>query len=219
MWGPSDGSRVGDFVVPSEHDVRQRAVICRDCWFFQEMSCALANPTDGVCANKRPVQGRRTSSARAVTQQARLVPLASGHAIAALAEERSSSVASPVTQQATPFAADAPEATFSLAQLRQAPVAAPAPVDRVAPVQQVRSTPPSFREIRSGRAAASSRAPVAEVRIPLAELDDPSLFRPSTVDGATGGVQHALPGMDQLVERVRQRTAARLSRASAITNA
>jgi len=46
------------------------------------------------------------------------------------------------------------------------------------------------------------RAPVAEVRIPLTETE-----------GTAAPAQRALPGMDQLVERVRQRTAARISRA------
>ncbi len=169
--------------MPSEHGVRQRAVICQDCWFFKEMNCALASPENGVCANRRPVNGRVVAPRVAKVTPATLAP----------------------------FSADAPEATFSLAQVVPTGPVAPAP----AAVQQqlhvadvaarpVHGAPPSYREIRSGRAAAASRAPVAEVRIPISE-----------VDGDVAPMQRALPGMDQLVERVRQRTAARISRAGA----
>ena len=181
--------------MPSEHDVRQRAAICQDCWFWKEMSCALASPESGVCANRRPVNGRALLKARAPKGQAALVPLAEGHAAIAAS---------------APFSADAPESTFSLAQVtEQAPPAHPRPRRVAADVSAqdapaFRSAPPSFREIRSGRAAAAARAPIAEVRIPLAE-----------VEGVDAPIQAALPGMDQLVERVRQRTAARMSRSAA----
>lgn len=179
--------------MPSEHDVRQRASICQDCWFWKEMSCALASPESGVCANRRPVHGRRAQAA--APAQAQLVPLAAGHGSERLA---------PAAQ--APFGERAPEATFSLTEVRSAPVTAgPAVTSQLdMDVRELRSAPPSFREIRSGRAAAAARTPVAEVRIPVDEVEG--------VTADLGPSQTALPGMDQLVERVRMRTAARLSR-------
>lgn len=179
--------------MPSEHDVRQRAVICQDCWFWKEMSCALASPVDNVCANKRPVQGRRAAPQSAT--QAALVPLAEGHG---------REVVSP------PFAADAPEATFTMAQLRAPEPSGVVPQEvESASVRPIRSAPPSFREIRAGRAVAAGRAPVAEVRIPVGELEVGTLIS----DAAANEDASALvPCLDSLVERVRQRTAARLGR-------
>jgi hypothetical protein len=78
--------------------------------------------------------------------------------------------------------------------------------------QRVRTAPPSFREIRA--AAAASRAPIAEVRIPVAELEGQTLTM-AVAHAPAHVVQAVLPGMDQLVERVRQRTAARISRVRA----
>jgi hypothetical protein len=179
--------------------VRQRAVICQDCWFWKEMSCALASPVNDVCANRRPVHGRRAQRP-ALPAQASLVPLAAGHA-SPDAPERLAPAAR------APFAETAPEATFSLTQVREPDASAVVPpVEPEAMVQPLRSNPPSFREIRSGRAAASSRAPIAEVRIPISELER------SVPEAAPA--QCVLPGIDQLVERVRLRTAARLSRAA-----
>lgn len=189
--------------MPSEHDVRQRASICQDCWFWQEMSCALANPNEGAsCANRRPVRGR----ARRV-EQAPLVPVSNGHGEQVAAR--------------APFGVDAPEATFSLVQLCEAPAGdgtttVEATVDLAQPV---RSAPPRFRDIRAGRvggrAAAATRAPVAEVRIPASQVEAERLFEATPA----GSVAPVLPGMEQLVERVRQRTAARLSRSGALTSA
>lgn len=200
------------------------------------MSCALASPDNGVCANRRPVRGRRAEQRPEAPVQASLVPLAEGHAAPAPASAPASApaqvptprratpqgvapaaaVPAPAASQATaahaPFGASAPESTFSLTQVRE--VAAPrvAASRRERAVEQtVRAAPPSFREIRSGRAAAASRAPVAEVRIPVTELDGGSF---ETV-AMPAPAQVALPGMEQLVERVRQRTAARLSRSGA----
>lgn len=200
--------------MPSEHDVRQRAVICQDCWFWKEMSCALASPVDGVCANKRPVQGRRSTPQPA---QAALVPLASGHAMD-VAARVTTPASAPAAFTPAPFTADAPEATFTIAQLRapESTTAAPQEVESTA-VRPIRTSPPSFREIRSGRAAAASRAPIAEVRIPLAEIDGGTLL----ADAARhdDGVAAMLPCMDSLVERVRQRTAARISRSGSFSPA
>lgn len=142
-----------------------------------------------MCANRRPVRGRAAQDPAA---QAQLVPLAQGHAIEPQA---------PAVAARGPFGESAPEATFSLAQVRACDTPVPAPRAVTTPLvdiaQHVRTAPPSFREIR---AAAATRAPAAQVRIPAAEVD---------------ASQAPLPGMDQLVERVRQRTAARLSRSSA----
>lgn len=215
--------------MPSEHDVRQRAVICQDCWFWKEMSCALASPVDGVCANKRPVQGRR---AAATPAQASLVPLAAGHARPeALPVQPAARVAAPTAHAAPaahvaalhaapePFATDAPEATFSMAQLRAEAAPARQPATSVdATMQPIRTSPPSFREIRAGRAAAASRAPVAEVRIPVSELEGGTLIS-DAARHERPGMTPVLPGMDQLVERVRQRTAARLGRAGTFSPA
>jgi hypothetical protein len=168
------------------------------------MSCALASPENGVCANKRPVQGRR--SAMRGVDQPQLTPLAVGHAAQPADEPR----------RTTPFAADAPEATFSIAQVRDT-VATPAPQpDVVAPAAPtpIRSAPPSFREIRAGRAAAAGRAPVAELRIPVAEVESGTLLSDAAAH-APRAAQCVLPGIDQLVERVRQRTAARLNHRNA----
>jgi hypothetical protein len=180
-------------------------VICQDCWFWKEMSCALASPVDGVCANKRPVQGRRSTPQPA---QAALVPLASGHAMDVAARG-----ATPV-----PFSTDAPEATFTIAQLRapETTNVIPQEVESTA-VRPIRTAPPSFREIRAGRAAAASRAPIAEVRIPLDELDGGTLLADAARHDE--GAASMLPCMDSLVERVRQRTAARLNRAGSIIHA
>ena len=158
------------------------------------MSCALASPKNDVCANKRPVHGRVAQAApvhRSVAAPLRTV----------------ASVPLPA-----PFAADAPEATFSLTQVRPAAAEPPQPLTlELAPElrQGVRTAPPSFREIRAGRAAAAARTPVAEVRIPIAELDHESLLDESAPTAAM-----PLPGMDGLVERVRRRTAARMQRAA-----
>ena len=180
------GTRVGWelYVVTSGQDARERAVICQDCWFFKEMSCALANPENGVCANRRPVRGRAGKPKPSV--QPPLIPLAAGHAL---------------TQ---PFSEATPEATFSMTALREpaadqrVPAATPLDV-----TQPVRSSPPSFHEIRSGRAAAAARVPVAEARIPIAELDEvQTRMNFANTEGS---------GLDELVERVRRRTAARLS--------
>lgn len=195
--------------MPSEHDVRQRAAICQDCWFWKEMSCALASPVDGVCANKRPVQGRRSAPQPA---QAALVPLATGHEMDVAARAAAAAPA--------PFATDAPEATFTIAQLRhpvQQSSVTPHEVASTA-ARPIRTAPPSFREIRSGRAAAASRAPIAEVRIPLGELDGGTLLADAEHHGGDGA-SALLPCMDSLVERVRQRTAARLNRSGSVSTA
>jgi hypothetical protein len=168
------------------------------------MSCALASPVNDVCANRRPVHGRRAQRPEPPSQ-ASLVPLAAGHATSL--PERLAPAAR------APFAETAPEATFSLTQVREPDATAVVPpvhVDDV--VQPLRSTPPSYREIRSGRTAASSRAPIAEVRIPITQLDHPVLAEEAPS-------QCVLPGIEQLVERVRLRTAARLSRAAAVSHA
>lgn len=151
------------------------------------MSCALQSPEAGVCANKRPVRGRRVPTA-----QAQLTPLAAGH-------ERYPAVAA----TAQPFSASAPESTFTVSLLHEQPPAPPQPLVSE-PVAAMRTTPPRLREIRAGRAAAAGRAPVAEVRIPIGAVDAPSL-----------PVATPMRGMEQLVERVRTRTAARISRSSA----
>ncbi len=198
--------------MPSEHDVRQRAAICQDCWFWKEMSCALASPVDGVCANKRPVQGRRSTPQPA---QAALVPLATGHAMDVAAR-----VAAPAhVSGPVPFATDAPEATFTIAQLRapEQPSAIPPQNVESTAVRPIRTAPPSFREIRAGRAAAASRAPIAEVRIPLGEIDGGTLLADAAQHG--DGTSALLPCMDSLVERVRQRTAARLNRPNSFSPA
>jgi hypothetical protein len=196
----------GGFFVPSEHDVRQRAVICQDCWFWKEMTCALASPTDGVCANKRPVRGRRAQPVGGVSQ-ARLTPLADGHA-------RIGDAVEPVTAPTTPFAADAPESTFSMAAVRPSIEQPGAADDRVVDLtsRPARAVPPSFRDIRAGRAVAAARVPVAEVRIPVDELQGGTLVEDARRFGSVESFSTA--NIDQLVERVRQRTAARLSRAS-----
>jgi hypothetical protein len=169
------------------------------------MSCALPNPVSGVCANKRPVQGRRVGTPSPV-EQAALTPLAEGH------EMPRSPVPTADVAAATPFSADAPEATFSMSQLRV--VESSEHVIRAeAPAQVTASSRPSFREIRAGRAAASSRAPVAEVRIPIDELESGTLVADAARHASTAPAPAPVPaGMDQLVERVRQRTAARMSR-------
>lgn len=177
------------------------------------MSCALASPTDGVCANKRPVQGRRARPA-----QATLTPLAAGHARV----EQPAQPLQPAAQaptQPVPFAADAPESTFSLSQL-EVPAAStglPASAD----VPRIARTVPSYREIRAGRAtrvAAAARPAIAEVVVPVAEAEGDTLLHDSR-QHATAASQAVLPGMDQLVERVRQRTAARLSRTGSLSPA
>ncbi len=201
--------------MPSEHDVRQRAVICQDCWFWKEMSCALASPVDGVCANKRPVQGRRATPQPA---QAALVPLAAGHAMD-VAAQVVAPVAAPAQPAPVPFSTDAPEATFTIAQLRAPEAASIAPQEvESSAVRPIRTSPPSFREIRAGRAAAASRAPIAEVRIPIGELEGGTLMSDAErhENAATAAM---VPCMDSLVERVRQRTAARLNRAGAFVSA
>jgi hypothetical protein len=187
--------------VSEGQDVRQRASICQDCWFWKEMSCALASPTDGVCANKRPVQGRRAARPEAPTQP-QLTPLAAGHAAGTFEP----------TPAPAPFPADAPESTFTMSQLRAPEQPRLRAID--APVVDTpaatRTSPPSLREIRSGRAVAASRAPVAQVRIPVHEHESGTLLSDAAAHApAVNAV--ALAGMDQLVERVRQRTAARLS--------
>jgi hypothetical protein len=167
------------------------------------MSCALANPVEGVCANKRPVQGRR--AAMRPIDQPELTPLAAGHSVDAL----------PVAADAhAPFPADAPEATFSMAQLRQGEQSSPAGAQLAPPARRVGNAPPSFREIRAGRVAAAARTPEAAVRIPVEELEAGTLVADAS-SHAPAATAMVLPGMDQLVERVRQRTAARLSRAGA----
>jgi hypothetical protein len=184
--------------------VRQRASICQDCWFWKEMSCALASPDNGVCANRRPVRGRK-AQAPAAPQQATLVPLAEGHA---------ARVQQPAAA-ATPFAATAPESTFSLAQVREVaaqPVPRPARTPMADIAQHVRTPPPSFREIRA--AAAASRAPIAQVVIPAAEVEGETLMAAAGPDPVQAA-QLARPCLDQLAERVRARTAQRLSRLSA----
>lgn len=185
--------RVGGVVVPSEHDTRQRAVICQDCWFWREMSCALRNPENGVCANRRPIRGRQARPA--APEQAQLVPLAEGHAAELPAV---AAVAAPV-----PFASSDPEATFSLAQLRE-PATARMPAPTVAPV----ATPiPRFSDIRAGRAAAAAVTPIAQVRV---QVDDHGR---EVVRSAADGLecQPQLPGMDQMVQRVNRRVAERMS--------
>jgi len=180
---------VGGFVVAAEQDARQRAVICQDCWFWKEMSCALANPVADVCANRRPVRGR-------VNEQA---PVAATVEVTPTPERLQ-----PAAR--VPFAANAPEATFSIAQVRQAhPAPAPRADQRLELFEQpvARVLPPSFRDIRAGRAAAAMRQPaeVAAVIIPVAEVEaQPAL------------IESSVPGFEQLCERVRLRTAARLSR-------
>ncbi len=182
------------------------------------MSCALASPTDGVCANKRPVQGRRSPVAKVAVDQPRLTPLAQGHGRVDV--ERPAVAARQVAAtdpSHEPFAADAPESTFSMAQLRSSDAAAQpdAVVDIAAGPR--RTTPPSFREIRAGRAAAAGRTPVAEVRIPLAEVEHGTLL--SDAHAHAPVASPAMPGMDQLVERVRRRTAARLGRSGSFSPA
>ncbi|MBC7460263.1 MAG: hypothetical protein H7287_02775 [Thermoleophilia bacterium] len=164
------------------------------------MSCALANPEADVCANRRPVRGRVGAASAPQTQVAARVAAPAPLQPAAL------------TQPArVPFAANAPEATFSIAQVREVRHPAPAPRS-MAPLelfeQPVRITPPSFRDIRAGRAAAAMRHPaeVTAVVIPVAEVD----AQPVLVSEPL-----TMPCFEQLCERVRQRTAARLSRANA----
>lgn len=154
------------------------------------MSCALASPESGACANRRPVRGRSTRPVE--PKQPQLVPLADGHAVTMV----------PVAPAAAaPFSEAAPEASFSLTALTTEPTTdeprTPGDLE-----QAIRSVPPSFREIRAGRAAAAARAPIAEVRIPIEAIESPQL-RMSTVPG---------DGLDELVERVRRRTAERLAR-------
>ncbi len=164
------------------------------------MSCALASPENGVCANKRPVRGRRAAMQR--VEQPPLTPLAAGHAID-----------SAPTQSPQPFAADAPESTFSLTQARErVPVAPASTITATAVPEAVAHTPrslPTFREIRAGRAAAAGRTPVAELRISSSVAESGTLIA-DAAEHAPHAMQCVMPGMEQLVERVRQRTAARL---------
>lgn len=182
--------------MPSAHDGRMRAVICRDCWFWREMSCALPSPEGDSCANRRPVHGRvveaRAASANidvepAVARQAPpvtpllpatpVVPATPSLPVTPAAAERAQPAAPALVP--APFAEQGPERTFSLVE--------------VAPF----TPPPSPRM----RAAAAPMPPHgAAVTISAAE------------SGVDGFVQPVLPGMEQLVERVRRRTAARLSR-------
>ena len=168
------------------------------------MSCALASPENGVCANRRPVRGRNVQAPQP-PQQARLVPLAQGHQ--APGQAPAPSRVQPAAR--APFGETAPESTFSLAQVREPAAAQPPVRTPMADIaQRIRTAPPSFREIR---AAAAGRAPVAQVTIPAVEVEHGTLSQLVATDGA-----HAAPTcMDDLVERVRQRTAQRLSRLSA----
>ena len=176
------------------------------------MSCALASPENGVCANKRPVQGRRVGAPVKAVDQPRLTPVAHGHQ---LQSDRTVTArrddAADVAALAEPFAADAPESTFSMSQLREAEAVVPSGDAVDIQARPRRTAPPSFREIRAGRAAAAGRTPVAEVRIPVAEVDAGTLLSDAAAH-APAVAAAALPGMDQLVERVRRRTAARLGR-------
>ena len=198
------------------------------------MSCALKNPENGMCANKRPVQGRRARQARN-DGQAALTPLAAGHARTIRAPhdpEPQVPAAAQVaarTPQSQPFTEDAPEATFSLAQL-QVPDGRGADPTASMQARPAQAAPPSFREIRAGRAsgrpvevrvaaaAAASRPVVAEVVVPVAEVEGGTLLQDATTH-APAAAQAVLPGIDQLVERVRQRTAARLGRAGTFSPA
>ena len=146
------------------------------------------------------------------------MPLAAGHAMD-IAAQVAAPVHAPVQPAPVPFGTNAPEATFTIAQLRapETPGIAPQEVESSA-VRPIRTTPPSFREIRAGRAAAASRAPIAEVRIPLGELDGGTLLSDAERhENATAVAM--VPCMDSLVERVRQRTAARLNRAGSFVSA
>lgn len=128
------------------------------------------------------------------------MPLADGHAAAL----------QPAAQ--APFSETAPEQTFSLAQVREVPtppMPRPARTPMADIAQRVRTAPPSFREIRA--AAAASRAPIAQVTIPAVEVETGTLTQLAQHEAA----QHSIPCMEQLVERVRQRTAERLSRLGA----
>ena len=185
--------------MTSGQDARQRAVICQDCWFFKEMSCALANPVSGACANRRPVRGRSAKPVEA--KQPQLVPLADGHAVTPQPAAPLPLQPAAVAPAPVPFSEGAPEASFSLTALTYEPSSdeprTPGDLE-----QAIRSVPPSFREIRAGRAVAAARAPIAEVRIPIEEIESPQLrMQPLPGDG-----------LDARVERVRRRTAERLAR-------
>lgn len=158
------------------------------------MSCALTNPETGICANRRPVRGRQTQLAVSAES-----PEPVDVAPAAAARTTTAPAAAAIRE---PFGVDTPEATFSLSQLREPSADVPARAAAADAMQRVRPGPPSFREIRAGRAAAAARMPVAQVRIPVAQIDDQQ----------TLAVEAALPGMDELVARVRRRTAARIQR-------
>jgi len=173
------------------------------------MSCALANLTSGICADRRPVHGRSVSQPAVAPEQPQFAVAArfgSPPAMPAVHTPR-------VLEPAVPFGQDAPEATFSLTQLRaaQQPLEGmdPSPAVAVVAASPAVQAPPSFREIRAGRAAAAARVPVAEVRIPMAELESPESL---LIDRAVPRVSPGAPCMEQLVERVRRRAAARLQR-------
>lgn len=130
--------------MPSEHDGRQRAQLCQDCWFWREMSCALPNPEGSSCANRRPLQGR------AVAPIAELAP-----------REDAPAPAQPMRVAAVvPFPETAPEANFSIVSVAERRAA----VDR-SPAM------PSAREIRARAAAArvDDDGAAAAVRISVPE--------------------------------------------------
>lgn len=164
------------------------------------MSCALASPVSGVCANKRPVKGRGAAARPGAPLQATLHPLAIGHARI----DAPAAVGAAAAPRVVPFGADDPEANFSVTEVT-APVAHEAlHSPPVAPLQPVAAgRPPSFREIR---AAAARIEGGEELLVEIAPEPDPEWQ----------GMALTLPGMDGLVERVRRRTAARLSRGGVV---
>lgn len=189
--------------------------MCTDCWFWREMSCALANPVNGACANRRPVRGRAIRPV--VPAQAQLVPLAAGHEWQA---DQPAAVATVVAAPAVAPAAPVAVAALAVpaAPTHEAAVAStvvhvgPAPFSSDAPEQTftasaLRGALPSAREIRAARAAAATRPPVAEVVVPMEAAGGMQLSLTSERTRAVGS-----DCIDQLVERVRRRTAARLSR-------
>ena len=113
-----------------------------------------------------------------------------------------------ISIQATYTGASAETLESSVTQVIEQQLPSPARIVASAAAQVpqplVGGAPPSFREIRSGRAAAAARVPVERVTIPLVETE-----------GHQAPAQAVLPGMDQLKERVRQRMTARMSRTGA----
>lgn len=184
--------------MSERHDARERAEICKDCWFWKEMACALPNPVNGVCANKRPIRARNSIKNKKSVEQAPLIPLAQGHSVGDFKPTEQVASARPER----PFAPDDPEATFSIQQVRNSPA----------------SPPPKFREIRARQAAAAAAARPLEsaVSIPVNEVESGTLISdaedhylvPAIIQSPAASV---LPDMEQLRDRVRRRTAARIA--------